>query len=103
MSGDNPNYPIGTAAVSWFDSDHLLHIRVYSTDGYTVTERCLDQGNNGWYDGAFKAAGSQVSATAWTASDGINIRVYCTSNDATTEWCAVPGNSGWIQGSYTTT
>lgn len=40
--GDNPNYPIGTAAVNWLDSSNQLHIRVYSTDGYTVTERCFD-------------------------------------------------------------
>lgn len=96
---DNPNYPIGTAAINWFDSNGQLHIRVYSTDGYNVIERCADGGS--WTTGEFKQPGSDVSATCWSTSDGIHIRVYCTFQDTTTEWCNDPG-SGWTKGAYTT-
>ena len=96
---DTVNMPIATAALSWFDSSGNLHIRVYSTDNYTVTERCND--GQGWYTGSFSEPGSAVSATSWNASDGTHIRVYCTFEDGTTEWCNDPG-SGWTQGSYTT-
>ena len=95
---DNPNDPIATTAVNWTDSSNQLHIRVYSTDGYTITERCWD--GQGWTDGGFAAPGGAVSATAWTASDGAHIRVYATNNDATTEWCFDPATN-WTQGSYT--
>jgi hypothetical protein len=98
MAQDNPNFPIGTAAISWIDSGGILHIRVYSTDGYNVTERCAD--GQGWTTGAFSEAGSAVSATCWNASDGAHIRVYCTFEDTTTEWCNDPG-TGWTQGAYT--
>jgi len=96
---DNPNFPIATAAINWFDSSGQLHIRVYSSDGYTVTERCADGG--GWTTGQFSQPGAAVSATCWSASDGIHIRVYCTFEDKTVEWCNDPG-SAWTQGSYTT-
>jgi hypothetical protein len=98
MAGDNPNYPIGTASVSWLDSSNQIHIRVYSTDGYTLTERCWDGG--GWINGGFNAPASAVSATCWQASDGIHIRVYATNDDATIEWCFDPGTD-WYQGQYT--
>ncbi|HVJ02990.1 MAG TPA: hypothetical protein VM662_12465 [Sphingomonas sp.] len=94
---DNPSFPVATASVSWFDSSNQLHIRVYSTDGYTVTERCMD--GNGWTTG-FSMPGSDVSATVWNASDGAHIRVYATFEDTTTEWCFDPG-SGWNKGQYT--
>ena len=97
---DNPNFPAGTAAVNWFDTGGQLHIRVYSTDGYNVTERCADGG--GWTTGGFSAPGSAVSATCWTASDGPHLRVYCTFEDSTTEWCCDPA-TGWTKGSYTPT
>jgi hypothetical protein len=99
---DNPNYPIATAVVSWFDSSSALHIRVYSSDGYNVSERCMDQGASGWTTGGFNAPGSAVSATSWNASDGTHLRVYCTNEDTTTEYCNDPGTTGWTQGSYTT-
>jgi fucose-binding lectin len=76
--GPNPeNMPIATAAIDGFDSHGGLHIRVYSTDGYTVSERCNDGG--GWYAGAFSQSGSAVSAICWNASDGTHIRVYGTA------------------------
>jgi hypothetical protein len=98
---DKPNFPISTAVVSWFDKAGKLHVRVYSSDGYMVSERCVDQSNNGWQTGSFHQPGSQVSATAWVASDGAHIRVYCTANNVTTEWCSDPGQ-GWAKGQYTT-
>jgi hypothetical protein len=94
------NDPIGTAAVNWTDQNGNFHIRVYSTDGYTVTERCADTGSSGWTNGAFSQPGSAVSATAWVDSAGAHIRVYCTSDDGTTEWCSDP-NSNWTKGAYT--
>ena len=100
MAADNPNFPIGTASISWFDTSGQLHIRVYSCDGYNVTERCND--GNGWNTGSFSAPGSNVSAITWNASDGTHIRVYCTFQDVTTEWCTDPGTV-WAKGSYTTT
>ncbi len=98
MAGDNPNFPIGTAAISWLDPSGGVHIRVYSTDGYTITERCFD--GHGWATG-FSMPGGAVSATSWIESDGAHIRVYATADDLTTEWCYDPG-SGWTKGSYTT-
>lgn len=100
MAADNPNFPIATASVSWLDSGGTVHIRVYSSDGYNVSERCWD--GSGWSTGQFKAPGSDVSATCWQGSGGVSIRVYCTFQDKTTEWCVDPG-SGWYQGAYTTT
>jgi hypothetical protein len=94
---DNPNYPVSTAAVSWFDTSKNLHIRVYSCDGYAVTERCAD--GQGWTTG-FQCSGSDVSATVWQDSAGEHIRIYVTSDDTTVEWCNDPG-TGWTQGSYT--
>lgn len=102
MAGDNPNFPVATAAINWIDSSNQLNIRVYSTDGYTITERCTGTGSSGWSTGSFSQPGSQVSATVWQTSAGASIRVYCTNNDATTEWCTDPGKD-WYQGSYTTT
>ena len=101
MAGDNPNFPIATAAINWFDSSKQLHMRVYTCDGYNVIERVND--GSGWSNGAFSAPGSAVSATCWMADNGINIRVYCTFEDQTTEWCATPGNANWTKGDYTTT
>lgn len=100
MASATGNFPQSTAAINWFDSNGQLHIRIYSTDGYTVTERCIDSPGT-WYDGSFSQPGSAVSAMSWNASDGTHIRVYCTFEDTTTEWCSNPGGSGWTQGSYT--
>lgn len=93
------NMPISTASVCWFDTSSNLHIRVYSSDGYTVTERCAD--GQGWTTGGFSAPGSAVSAISWNASDGTHLRVYCTFEDGTTEYCNDPGTAGWTKGSYT--
>jgi hypothetical protein len=95
---DIPTMPIRTAAVSWQDSGGL-HLRVYSSDGYNVIERCADAGTD-WTAGSFTAPGSDVSATCWQDDGGVHIRVYCTAEDATTEWCFDAG-SGWSKGSYT--
>jgi hypothetical protein len=95
---DNPNYPISTSSISWFDSAHALHIRVYSSDGYTITERCAD--GNGWTTGS-TFPGSQSSAITWADSAGQHIRLYVTGADTTTEYCNDPGTSGWTKGQYT--
>ncbi|WP_404368529.1 hypothetical protein AB5I39_14945 [Sphingomonas sp. MMS24-J45] len=98
---DNPNFPISTAAISWFDGSGGLHIRVYSSDGYTITERCSDSGGPGWTTGSFSQPGSAVSATVWVSGGEAQIRIYCTSADQTTEWANT--SSGWVKGTYTTT
>src|SRR5215212_9475301 len=99
MTEGNPNFPIGTASVSWLDGSGTIHIRVYSTDGYSITERCWD--GSGWYDGAFSQSGSDVSATCWQTQSGPSLRVYCTFEDKSVEYCNDPG-TGWYQGAYTT-
>ena len=95
----NPSFPIDTAAVNWLDEAGQIHIRVYSSDGYTVTERCWD--GNGWTTGGFVQKGNGVSATSWQGSGGLSIRVYCTFEDKTTEWCFDQGGA-WYIGAYTT-
>lgn len=99
MTGD-PRFPVDTASINWLDSSGVVHIRVYSSDGYTVTERCWD--GSGWSDGSFKQPGSVVSATCWQGGGGLSIRVYCTAQDSTTEWCIDQGG-GWYKGAYTVT
>ena len=93
---DNPDFPISTASVSWVDNSGQVHIRVYSSDGYNITERCYD--GNGWTTG-YSCPGGNVSATAWADSAGEHIRVYATADDNTVEYCYDPGNS-WYVGAY---
>ena len=95
-----PNMPIGTASVSWADSNGL-NLRVYSTDGYTVTERAWSDAAGSWSEGAFKQPGETVSATAVVGQNGLQIRVYCTFEDQTTEWCFDASGGSWYQGGYT--
>lgn len=95
---DMPTMPIKTEVVSWQDNSGI-HLRVYSSDGYNVIERCADPGAD-WTTGGFSAPGSDVSATCWLDNSGVHIRVYCTFQNTTTEWCCDPG-SGWIKGGYT--
>jgi hypothetical protein len=77
MATNPPFLPVGTASISWVDSGGAVHLRVYATDGYTVNERCFDDG--AWTTGIFSQAGGTVSATSWTDSGGLHIRVYCTN------------------------
>jgi hypothetical protein len=84
-----------TAAVSW--QDNGIHLRVYSTDGKTVTEKCWD--TNNWYVGAFKEPGQSASATAWF-NGGVYIRVYVTDSGKTSEYCW-DKNGPWYKGAYT--
>jgi len=98
---DNPNYPVSTAAISWVDTSGNVHLRVYSCDGYTVTERSSDPGAT-WTTGTFSQPGAAVSATCWQDHAGVHIRVYCTNDDQTIEWCQDPGSQTWFQGQYTT-
>ena len=94
----NFSFPVDTGSVSWLDSSGGVHIRVYSSDGYKVTERCYDAGS-GWTTGAFAQAGSNVSATSWESGGTVFIRVYCTYQDESTEWCW--DGDGWYRGAYT--
>ena len=99
MAQQDFSFPIATAAINWLDADGQLQVRVYSSDGYHVTERCRT-GDGAWTTGEFSGTGSAVSATCWTGDDGVHIRVYCTGQDKTVEWCNDPG-TGWTEGSYT--
>lgn len=96
---DDPTMPIATAATSWQDGNGL-HLRVYSTDGYKVEERCFD--NGAWTTSNFSASGSAVSATSYLNGSSASIRVYCTFQDKTTEWCQDDG-AAWYVGGYTVT
>jgi len=84
-----------TASTSWIDG--AIRIRVYSSDGTNVTERCWD--GSGWYTGAFKQAGEVTSVTSWFAS-GPFIRVYVSKGGVTTEYCW-DKNGPWYKGAYT--
>ncbi len=97
-NGDD--FQSANAVVNWFDSGGGLHIRVYGSDGDTITERCSDVGTSGWTTGQFSQPGSHVSATVWTVNGQPSIRVYCINGGTTTEWCIDPGKS-WYQGTYT--
>jgi len=88
--------PTQTAAVSWGTSSPS--IRVYTSNGSTITERCYD-GSKGWYTGAFKQPGENASATSWLNGSTIHIRVYATTGSQTTEWCW--DGEGWYKGAYT--
>lgn len=103
MSDDNPQFPIATATVSYFDPNNgnALTLHVFSTDGYRVTQRYATSNGSGWVTGAFDEPGSAVSATTWNDSAGSHVRVYCTSDDGTTEYCWDPGSTAWTVGSYT--
>lgn len=93
-----PKNSISTASVNWRDGNGTTHLRVYSTDGNVVTERCWD--GNGWSNGDFTAKGEAVSATLWYTGGGSNIRVYCTYQDKTVEYCVDNGGSNWYVGAY---
>lgn len=96
---DQPNMPVSTAVVSW-SANGSTWLRVYSCDGYNVTEMSTETGQ--WAATGFTAPGSDVSATCWQDSNGLHFRVYCTIDDTTTEWCNDGGASGnWYQGQYT--
>lgn len=97
----DPQRPLRTASVNWFDGN--IHIRVYSSDGFNVIERAINQPDTAWRTTDFSQPGAEVSATAWLAPDGAHIRVYCTLDDTTTEWCSDPGTPGWTKGGYTPT
>lgn len=98
MAQQKFDFPISTASVSWMDAGGTSHIRVYSSDGYNVTEQIWD--GTGWNAGSFNAPGSQVSATAWVNGGVGYVRVYCTGDDKTVEWCADAGADSYYQGSY---
>ena len=93
-----PPMPIGTAAVSWIDTNNIAQLHVYSTDGNNITERYW--AGSAWASTNFLAKGGQVSATCYVLNGQPYIRVYCNYEDVTTEWCSDAG-SAWYTGSYT--
>ena len=71
------------------------HLRIYSSDGVNITEKCW---SDGWVDGIFKAPGQSVSATTWF--DGsVHVRVYAVNAGVTTEWCW-DADGPWYKGAY---
>ena len=87
-----------TATVSWGDGVNF-HIRVYSSNGVEITERCWDPSNDKWYTGLFKDPGQNVSATCWKVGFQVHIRVYASNAGVTTEWCW--DGDVWHKGAYT--
>ena len=86
-----------TSSISWVDSDHTIHIRVYRSDGTTVTERCWD--GNGWFSGAFSKPGTSSSAITWSENGNLHVRVYVANGGNIQEWCWDP-NSCWTLGAF---
>jgi hypothetical protein len=85
---------VSTAVVSWTPGTHL---RVYKTDGKTVTEKCWD-GSGPWYTGAFSSPGQGVSGTAWVDPE-LHIRLYITDGSKVVEHCW-DGGGPWYVGAY---
>ncbi len=76
------HYAYSVAAVSWTPGSHL---RIYTSDGSKVTEKCWD---GSWYVGALAVDGQKVGATSWVDSTGqIHIRVYVSNLGKITEQC----------------
>ena len=98
MAGDNPNYPVSTAAVA-FDNGSAVELHVFSCDGFNVVQRVST--SNGWVDGTLSVSGSTVSAAGWTDVNGPHLRVYCTTENTTLEWCQDGDGAAWYQGQYT--
>ncbi len=90
--------PNATASISWVDQNGIAQLHVFSTDGYTVTQRYW--GSSSWLTGGFTAPGSHVSATVYLLQGQPYIRVYCTGQDKTVEYCWDAGGA-WYTGSYT--
>lgn len=59
------------SATSWVENGP--HLRVYRSNGDTITERGYD---GGWYNGGFSAQGVTVGSTSWLEDGEIHIRVY---------------------------
>jgi Fungal fucose-specific lectin len=77
------NFNNSTAVVSWGN----VSLRVYSSDGQNVTEKCWD-GGGPWYVGAMKAVGQSVGAASWLDTGGqIHIRVYVSNQGKIVEYC----------------
>ena len=98
MATTTYSFPSATASISWLDSSGNTMIRVYSSDGYHVTEQAWDGGS--WSATGFKQPGADVSATCQLRTGGTAwIRVYCTGEEKTVEWCSDDGST-WYQGGY---
>ena len=97
MATPNYSFPSSTATISWLNATGNTMVRVYSSDGYNVTEQQWD--GSSWTPTGFKEAGSAVSATCQILSGQTWIRVYCTAKGQTVEYCCDDGAT-WYKGSY---
>jgi hypothetical protein len=76
-------FAFSTSAVSW--NANGTHLRVYTSDGAKVTERCWD---GGWSTGAFNQPGQAVGAASWVDTSGqIHIRTYVSDAGTVKEYC----------------
>ena len=88
------------SAVSWIDSQNNPHLRVYTSNGQTISEQAYD---GSWYAGAFSAPGTTVGATSWLDSSGqIHLRVYVATkpNDGPIVEYAYDDSNGWYTGAF---
>ncbi|NML16583.1 hypothetical protein [Azohydromonas caseinilytica] len=76
-------FAFSTSAVSW--NQNGTHLRIYTSDGAKVTEKCWD---GGWSAGGFVQEGQAVGATSWQDGSGqIHIRAYVANQGKVTEYC----------------
>ena len=93
----HPEFPATAAAVSYIDGNGQSIIHVFTSDGYTVTDKVWT--GSGWQAGTFSQPGHQVTATAYVVSGMACLRVYCISKEVLTEYGSDGGGS-WYVGSY---
>ena len=87
-----------TSSTSWVDSYNTIHIRVYKSINFWVTEECWDGAN--WSIGSFSQLGHQSSSISWQDENSDPyIRVYVSANSTIQEYCCDPGNC-WYSGSF---
>jgi len=63
-----------TASTAWLDQDGQVHIRVYVHENGYIWEGCYD--GSEWYQGEFRAYGSQISVTSWWQENSVFMRAY---------------------------
>ena len=92
----NPTPVTSIAAVSWWQNG--AHIRLYSSDGQTVTEHAWNP--NEWTYGSFSASSVKginlVSAISWESSGAVNIRLHTSDNQGEiTVYASSDGGQHW--------
>ncbi|MET3131316.1 hypothetical protein AAKU55_001575 [Oxalobacteraceae bacterium GrIS 1.11] len=77
------DFVFSVASINW-NAGHS--IRVYASNGKTVSEKCWDGGP--WYTGALTAPGQAVGSASWVDSAGqVHIRTYVSNQNKITEYC----------------